>query len=325
MKKNTSRFVYLYLILIVVLMPLGRSQTCIPTGYPGAPIDSGCPLRSRTINYTVLWPDQITTYVQNTGTGGCETRWGCPPNTQHYPFNCDADFQTGAGMGFFSVTVTDTLPNCWNLTCVNNTSYDQRICGCYNTGTPRTNTSPHTCSPCPIIIDVSGNGFDLSDNATGVQFDISGFGMPERISWTTQGATNAWLALDRNDNGMIDDGTELFGNSTEQIDSPSPNGFMALAELDLAKKGGNMNGRVDSGDANFCVLRLWRDSNHNGISEPSELSTLASARITGIDLDYRISNRTDRNGNSFRYRAKIYGDDQGKVPRWAWDVFLLTR
>ena len=177
----------------------------------------------------------------------------------------------------------------------------------------------------PIVIDVDHSGFSMSDSAEGVVFDFLNDGVPLALSWTGAHATNAFLVLDRNGNGNIDNGTELFGNVTPQPDSPEPNGFLALAEYDKLGNGGNGNGRIDTSDAIFSNLRLWQDKNHNGISEPTELKILASFGITGVSLDYKESKKTDSFGNAFRYRAKIYDSSGGHTGRWAWDVFLTVQ
>jgi len=207
------------------------------------------------------------------------------------------------------------------------------VCTYPNDGCPSGYYRPTRDTGCclpgsPIVIDVSGNGFDLTDAEHGVLFDLSGDGIPRHLGWTSPNSDDAWLVLDRNGNGTIDNGAELFGNFTPQPNPPSGQertGFAALAEYDKTNNGGNGDGIISTADSIFASLRLWQDFNHNGVSEASELKPLNTFGLTVIELDCKISKKVDQNGNLFRYRARVKDAAGVQTGRWAWDVFLTSK
>jgi hypothetical protein len=159
----------------------------------------------------------------------------------------------------------------------------------------------------PIIIDVAGEGFNLTDAANGVTTSMVS-GSPLKIAWTQAGSHNAFLWLD----------DHLFGNFTQQPASDNPNGFAALAVYDT-----NFDNVIDASDPVFAQLRLWIDSNHDGVSQPQELFTLPSLGVFSIGLRYKETNIADDFGNVFRYRGKLKMAAAG-VDRTIYDVFLAT-
>jgi hypothetical protein len=239
--------------------------------------------------------------------GGCDNDWDCESFfCDPYSHQC-VDWDDGGDGG-----------DCYMPACdpPDEGSFSQ--CCCINTS--------GQCTSSPILIDVSGNGFALTDAMRGVNFDLNRDGSQERIAWTAIGSDDAWLVFDRNGNGVIDDGREVFGNFTPQPLPPpgiGKNGFLALALYEQTAHGGHTDGLIDQRDSIFPKLRLWQDINHNGVSEPAELHTLTELGVDSISLDYKQSRRTDQFGNRFRFRAKVDDAKHARVGRWAWDVFVV--
>jgi hypothetical protein len=129
----------------------------------------------------------------------------------------------------------------------------------------------------PVIIDVNGNGFALTNAANGVDFDMDANGGLERLGWTAANSDDAFLALDRNGNGTIDNGAELFGDYAalpEPLKGESKNGFLALAEYDKPANGGNNDGKIDATDAIFSSLRLWGVPGCRSLNDLNELQKI---------------------------------------------------
>ena len=134
----------------------------------------------------------------------------------------------------------------------------------------------------PLIFDLDGDGIELTPlEGSTVLFDLTADGFAERTGWVQP--DDGFLALDRNGNGLIDDGSELFG-------SPTVDGFTILAELDT-----NNDQRIDSQDDRFGDLRVWRDLNGDGISDPGELIDLFTAGIAAIELGDAVQDTDIRN------------------------------
>ncbi|MBD3390404.1 MAG: hypothetical protein GF418_00180 [Chitinivibrionales bacterium] len=127
----------------------------------------------------------------------------------------------------------------------------------------------------PLVLDLNGNGLDLTDvrEGGGVKFDITGDGVSETVSWVAP--SDGFLVYDRNGNGLIDSGRELFGDQ-----HGAAHGFAELAKFD-----GNGDGAIDAGDSIFNDLRVWQDLNANGTSEKEELSSLTDTGIQSIGLN----------------------------------------
>jgi hypothetical protein len=168
----------------------------------------------------------------------------------------------------------------------------------------------------PLVISLNGE-YKFSGLGDPVSFDINAVGRKKTIGWTARGSEVGFLALDRNGNGLIDDGSELFGNGTSlRSGEKAENGFAALAQYDA-----NGDGVIDASDPVWGRLLLWIDSNHNGISEPGELRHITDTSITAIELDYHAIARRDQFGNHFSYECRLR---EGRNSRSFYDVSFVT-
>ncbi len=164
------------------------------------------------------------------------------------------------------------------------------------------NNPGSNCKPAsPIIIDAYGEGFHLTDVAHGVLFHESLKLPAVHLSWTDPKYRNGWLALPHD--GSVRALSDLFGDFTAQPPSNDPNGFRALGVYD-----DNHDDVIDAQDAIYEQLRIWIDDNHDGVSQPGELHTLAElgscrSRSKTIFLGRRTSTAIS-SGTSLQSRMK---------------------
>jgi Ca2+-binding RTX toxin-like protein len=143
----------------------------------------------------------------------------------------------------------------------------------------------------PLILDLDGDGVETTHISAGTHFDHDGNGFAEATGWV--GAQDGLLVMDRNANGRIDNGHELFGNNTLLPDgSYASNGFAALAALD-----GNGDGKVSAADSAWSQLRVWKDANANAVADVGELLTLAAAGVSSIATACSPLHAIEANGN----------------------------
>jgi len=144
----------------------------------------------------------------------------------------------------------------------------------------------------PLALDLDGDGIETTGTRDGVLFDFNGDGVKTGTGWLKP--DDGWLVLDRNGNGTIDSGRELFGIDTVKRDGKlATDGFDALRDLDA-----NNDGQIDESDSVFANLRIWRDLNQDGISQEDELSTLGDNNITSIGVNGKVGRKDLGNGNA---------------------------
>ena len=145
----------------------------------------------------------------------------------------------------------------------------------------------------PLVFDLGGDGITtVSLEESNAFFDLDNNGFAEKTSWV--GAKEGLLAYDKNGDGIINGGNELFGDRTLMKDGRTlaSSGFTALAEYD-----DNKDGKIDSNDAIYTLLRIWQDSDGDGIASAGELKQLVDLGIVSIGLSYNNTGVTDSANN----------------------------
>ena len=145
----------------------------------------------------------------------------------------------------------------------------------------------------PLILDLDGDGIETTHiNNSNAFFDLDLNGFAENTSWAK--GDDGFLVLDRNQDGIINNATELFGDRTLLSDGVTyaSSGFQALAEYD-----DNQDGLIDASDSIYSLLRVWQDTDGNGVSAASELKSLLDLGIVSIALSYLNTGITDAADN----------------------------
>lgn len=149
---------------------------------------------------------------------------------------------------------------------------------------------------------------DLTSIEDGVPYDIRGIGRKYKIGWT-KGSANVAFLVRGNDGSNI---LNLFGDMNEQAapltPNEEPNGYRALRVFDL-----NHDNKIDGGDPIWNELNLWFDRNHNGLSEPDELSSLSQNGVVSLDLGYKVTGQKDQFKNLIRFKADATRSDGKKI------------
>lgn len=187
-----------------------------------------------------------------------------------------------------------------------------------NTGTDDGNNDGSS----PIIISEAGH-FVLTSASNGVRFDLDADGVEEQTAWTASGSGLKFLALDVNGNGKIDNGRELFGNYTFKNVA---HGFQALGAYDANDFGDGPvgDGAIDFLDSVWDDLLLWEDANHDGVSQPQELFSVADSGLKYLAVNpVTESRRMDKYGNTFRFQSMLEWQDGRRFPYY--DVFFQTK
>jgi hypothetical protein len=166
----------------------------------------------------------------------------------------------------------------------------------------------------PIALDLNGDGITFGSATDGyAQFDMDKNGFKERAAWLNN--ADGFLARDINGNGLIDDGSELFGDQTAlKNGKTATDGFEALKDLD-----DNKDGILDKLDKTFQAIKIWQDKDRDGVTDEGELSSLADLGITSLSVNGKATNTKDHNGNTLNKEGSYTKADgtRGKIGEYA--------
>jgi hypothetical protein len=282
----------------------GGTDACTAASLPNAP---GCDA-STVVSAAQVYCDSVNQLVANFGTLNCSVL----TNPNYVPSPLPAVRSGGDCSTYWepasSAVSSSTYGSCQKVTLLLTQWRDRARHELIANG---------VCVSSPLVLDLDGDGIHLSSLAQGVSFDLLARGREVRSAWTD--GRDALLALDRNENGQIDDATELFGNATGGEDFAD--GFAALATLD-----DNGDGAIDARDAAYSSLVLWRDANRDGRSDPGELVALHDAgvrRIFVLAVRRDRASSLDEHGNELTLVSQFERTDgsRGMVA----DAFLRYR
>ncbi|WP_319244458.1 hypothetical protein [uncultured Propionivibrio sp.] len=170
----------------------------------------------------------------------------------------------------------------------------------------------------PLVLDLDGDGIETLgiDTTNPILFDHAANGVRIATGWLK--SDDAFLVADRDHDGTIDSGAELFSDATPlDAGGIATDGFAALAQEDT-----NHDSVVDANDADWANLRLWRDLNQDGIAQADELFTLASQHIDALRLARTVQNTTQPNGNRIADTG-VYVRDDASIGTMG-DIDLVT-
>lgn len=150
----------------------------------------------------------------------------------------------------------------------------------------------------PLVINFGGDVTELSDQK--FLFDLDCDGKKEEIS---QFASNSgFLAMDHNGDGIINDGSELFGTK-------SGNGFEDLAKYDL-----DGNGWIDEDDSAFSKLKVWTKSeNGNNILMSIKDAGVGAIYLGTANTRFALNNLVDNSTNGVIQKSGIYLMENGEA------------